>query len=156
MSSSEFSGIQTLVDNYIDDINKKHPGIGIGVVIGAVTPATPAGGLIFSTAQISTQGGQTITPDGTTPFFGDDDGGRLVMLDARAPNDFRPTLATGAALFSRGDYKFVAGDATEELSWLLDAKGLQNYNAIDAHPPTEPAKAFPDGGYFVMRDGWTD
>ena len=95
-------------------------------------------------------------PDGTTPFFGDDDGGRLVMLDARAPNDFRPSLATGAALFSRGDYKFVAGDATEELLWLLGTEGLQKYDSIAAHPPTELAKAFPDGGYFVMRDGWTE
>lgn len=95
-------------------------------------------------------------PDGTTPFFGDDDGGRLVMLDTRAPNDFRPSLATGAALFSRGDYKFVAGDATEELLWLLGTKDRQKYDSIAAHPPTELAKAFPDGGYFVMRDGWTD
>src|SRR5258705_3140890 len=38
-------------------------------------------------------------PDGTTPLFGDDDGGRLVMLDHNPANDFRATLSTGAALF---------------------------------------------------------
>ena len=27
-------------------------------------------------------------PDGTTPFFGDDDGGRLAMLDTRGPTTF--------------------------------------------------------------------
>ena len=95
-------------------------------------------------------------PDGTTPFFGDDDGGRLVMLDARAPNDFRPSLATGAALFDRGDYKFVAGDAAEELLWLLGVEGLRKYDSLVAKEPAELSKAFPDGGYFVMRDGWTD
>lgn len=95
-------------------------------------------------------------PDGTTPFFGDDDGGRLTMLDARAKNDFRPSLATGAALFNRGDYKFVAGDAAEELLWLLGVEGLRTYDAIDARAPYELSKAFPDGGYFVMRDGWSD
>lgn len=94
-------------------------------------------------------------PDGTTPFFGDDDGGRLLMLDARAPNDFRPSLATGAVLFQRGDYKFVAGDAAEELLWLLGPEGLREYDAIEAHEPAETSRAFPDGGYFVMRDGWT-
>jgi heparinase II/III-like protein len=94
-------------------------------------------------------------PDGTTPFFGDDDGGRLAMLDARAPNDFRPSLATGAALFSRGDYKFVAGDAAEELLWLLGVDGLRKYDSITPHEPAELSKAFPDGGYFVMRDGWS-
>ena len=95
-------------------------------------------------------------PDGTTSFFGDDDGGRLAMLDARAPNDFRPSLATGAALFGRGDYKFVAGEAAEELLWLLGVEGLRKYDSIAAHEPAELSKAFPDGGYFVMRDGWTD
>src|SRR5688500_14125950 len=50
-------------------------------------------------------------PDGTTPLFGDDDGGRLAMLDVRAANDFRGTLAIGAVLFDRGDYKFVAEGA---------------------------------------------
>lgn len=95
-------------------------------------------------------------PDGTTPFFGDDDGGRLLMLDARAPNDFRASLATGAALFRRGDYKFVAGDAVEELSWLLGGAGVQTYDSIEAHEPAETSRAFPDGGYFVMRDGWAD
>ena len=95
-------------------------------------------------------------PDGTTPFFGDDDGGRLAMLDSRAANDFRPTLATGAALFARGDYKFVAGDASDELLWLLGPEGLQKYDALAAHEPTELSRAFRDGGYFVMRDGWSD
>ncbi|HEX2268620.1 MAG TPA: alginate lyase family protein [Pyrinomonadaceae bacterium] len=93
-------------------------------------------------------------PDGTTPFFGDDDGGRLVMLDVRAPNDFRPTLATGAVLFQRGDYKFVAGNASEELLWLLGLEGLRAYDSLEAHEPAEMSRAFPDGGYFVMRDGW--
>ena len=94
-------------------------------------------------------------PDGTTPFFGDDDGGRLAMLDTRAPNDFRAPLATGAALFSRGDYKFVAGDAGEELLWLLGVEGLRKYDSIAAHEPEKLSQAFPEGGYFVMRDGWT-
>ena len=58
-------------------------------------------------------------PDGTTPLFGDDDGGRLLSFFAAPANDFRATLATGAALFERADYKFVAGDAVEDALWLL-------------------------------------
>ena len=94
-------------------------------------------------------------PDGTTPLFGDDDGGRLAKLDVRAANDFRGTLATGAVLFDRGDYKFVARDAAEELLWLTGVEGLKRYDSIDATQPSEMSKPFSDGGYFVMRDGWT-
>jgi hypothetical protein len=94
-------------------------------------------------------------PDGTTPFFGDDDGGRLAMLDVRPANDFRATLATGAVLFGRGDYKFVADGAAEELLWLTGVEGLKKFDLIEAKEPSETSKAFRDGGYFVMRDGWT-
>ena len=94
-------------------------------------------------------------PDGTTPLFGDDDGGRLAALDVRAANDFRATLATGSVLFDRGDYKFVADGAAEELLWLTGVEGLRRFDSIVATAPSEMSKAFPEGGYFVMRDGWT-
>jgi Heparinase II/III-like protein/Heparinase II/III N-terminus len=94
-------------------------------------------------------------PDGTTPLFGDDDGGRLAMLDVRAANDFRATLATGAVLFDRGDYKFVAGDTAEQLLWLTGVEGLNRFDSLGAAQPSETSKPFSAGGYFVMRDGWT-
>ena len=94
-------------------------------------------------------------PDGTTPLFGDDDGGRLTMLDDRPANDFRGTLAVGAAVLNRGDYKFVADGAAESLSWLMGTEGLDQFDSIAAKQPAETSKAFPEGGYYVMRDGWT-
>jgi hypothetical protein len=94
-------------------------------------------------------------PDGTTPYIGDDDGGRLAPLDDRAPDDFRATLAAGAVLCARGDFKYVAGDAPESLLWLFGPAGLQAYDALTPHAPTAESRAFPDGGYYVLRDGWT-
>jgi hypothetical protein len=93
-------------------------------------------------------------PDGTTPYFGDDDGGRLVMLDGRRPNDFRAALATGAALFARPDYKHVAVEASEETLWLLGRAGLRAFDLLDSREPADGSRAFTDGGYYVMRDGW--
>jgi len=93
-------------------------------------------------------------PDGTTPLIGDDDGGRLVRLGERAPNDFRDTLALGAVLLERGDLAYVAREATEELVWLLGPRGLQAFEALAATPPDQTSRAFPDGGYFVMREHW--
>lgn len=94
-------------------------------------------------------------PDGTTPFYGDDDGGRLMPLDERDANDFRATLATGANVFQRGDYKFVAGEeATEEILWLFGADGLKEFENLKSETPKETSIAFPIGGYYVMRDSW--
>lgn len=94
-------------------------------------------------------------PDGTTPYISDDDGGRLMMLDEREAKDFRATLSTGAALFNRADYKYVAGEAAEETCWLLGSRGLRTFEQLASHPPAQLSQAFPEGGYYVMRDGWT-
>jgi hypothetical protein len=94
-------------------------------------------------------------PDGSSPLFGDDDGGRLITLGARASNDFRDTLATGAALFHRGDWKWVAGPPAVETLWLLGPKGLADYERLEADPPKDDARAFDEGGYFIARDGWS-
>ncbi len=95
-------------------------------------------------------------PDGTTPFIGDDDGGRLMMLDERETNDFRAALSTGAALFKRADYKYVAGEAAEETFWLLGRAGMESFEQLAAQTPAELSRAFPAGGYYVMRDSWAD
>ena len=94
-------------------------------------------------------------PDGTTPFFGDDDGGRLVKLDRRSAADFRATLSTGAAIFGRRDFKFAAGEIAEETLWLLGSEGVDKFESLKAQTPSRQSAAFESSGYFVMRDGWT-
>jgi hypothetical protein len=94
-------------------------------------------------------------PDGTSPLIGDDDGGRLVFLGVRPANDFRDTLAAGAALTERGDWKFMAGTAAAETLWLLGPEGLTQYDQIEAELPRQQGHAFAESGYFVMRDGWS-
>jgi hypothetical protein len=93
-------------------------------------------------------------PDGTSPLFGDDDGGRLIKLAPRAANDFRDTLAVGSVLFSRGDWKYVVGDAPAEVLWLIGHEGVERYDQLRPEPPRETSMEFKQSGYFVMRDGW--
>jgi Heparinase II/III-like protein/Heparinase II/III N-terminus len=93
-------------------------------------------------------------PDGTSPLFGDDDGGRLIKLAPRAANNFRDTLAIGAAIFKRSDWKYVAGAAPAEMLWLIGPEGVEAYDLLRAEPPNEMSKEFKPSGYFVMRDGW--
>jgi uncharacterized heparinase superfamily protein len=93
-------------------------------------------------------------PDGTSPLFGDDDGGRLIKLAARPANDFRDTLAVGAAVLERGDWKYVAGAAPAEMLWLIGPDGVACYDQLRAEAPREISKGFRSSGYFMMRDGW--
>lgn len=95
-------------------------------------------------------------PDGRTPLFGDDDGGRLVPLGDAAPNDFRATLAAGALLFARPDWCHVAEPASAELAWLAGSDAVTRRAEVGTRVPAELSRAFPDGGFVLARDGWTD
>jgi uncharacterized heparinase superfamily protein len=78
-------------------------------------------------------------PNGETALFGDDDGGRFYFLDERPITDFRPTLATGAALFGRGD------------SWAADA----NFILVDCgiHGFMNGGHAHADALNFILSFG---
>ena len=95
-------------------------------------------------------------PDGTTPIIGDDDGGRILPLSTAACKDFRGTLGVGAVLFGRGDYKFVAREMAEEVVWLLGLEGVMSFETMPEEKPEKTSVKFPDGGYFIMRDGWEE
>src|SRR5262249_25115416 len=93
-------------------------------------------------------------PDGSSPLTGDDDGGRLIALGERDRDDFRDTLAIGAVLFERPDWKHAAGDVPSEILWLLGPESLNRYDEIRREPPAELSKSFASSGSLVGRAGW--
>jgi len=99
---------------------------------------------------------QITMPNGRTPIIGDDDGGRMLPFTNAEPDDFRGSLALGAAIFDRGDHKFVAGRPSEEIFWLMGPEGINTYKAIKEVEPQKASKDFVDGGYCVMRDGFDE
>ena len=95
-------------------------------------------------------------PDGSLPLIGDDDGGWTLPLDDRHPGDIRGVFSTAAALFGRPDYAWAAGGPAPETLWLLGPAGIEAYDALRPDPPAAaPSRVFPDGGYAVMRSGWS-
>lgn len=94
-------------------------------------------------------------PDGSLPQIGDADGGSLLPLVPRAPDDCRGIFAVAAAFFSRPDYAWAAGGVTPELLWLLGPAGVRAFDSLRPAPPaTTPSRNFPQGGYVVMRGAW--
>lgn len=94
-------------------------------------------------------------PDGSSPYLGDDDGGKLLRLDALAPSDWRAVLSNGAVMYGRGDYKHVAGEFMEETHWLFGPEARQVFRRLAATPPVRTSRAFLEGGVYVMRSGWS-
>ncbi len=97
----------------------------------------------------------SITPDGSAPLWGDADFGR--MLGARPAEhywDFRPLLAAGAALLKKPEYRFAAGEFDAESFLLLGSSHLADWDELSPLPPGQTSMAFPDGGMYILRDGW--
>lgn len=93
--------------------------------------------------------------DGTVPGIGDDDGGRLVLLEQRPFADVRAALGIASVVLGRPEYAAVAGAATEEVLWILGPDGVQTVDSsLDSVPPAHLSRLFPVGGYAIMRDGW--
>lgn len=94
-------------------------------------------------------------PDGSMPQVGDADGGWLLPLVPRDPDDFRGVFSTAAVWFRRPDYAWAAGGLAPETLWLVGPSALKCFEALRPAPPaTPPSRLFPDGGYVVLRSGW--
>lgn len=96
-------------------------------------------------------------PDGRIPLIGDDDGGRLLPLDGADLADVRSTLAVAAALFGRPEWARRGRGHSAAALWLLGADraaaALDAADALAEVADGATSRAFPVGGYFVMRDG---
>jgi hypothetical protein len=97
-----------------------------------------------------------VQPDGRTPEIGGADDGKPIRLEHMPFWDFRSYQAAGAVLFSREDFKAIAGKFFEDDLWLLGPDGLSAFNALEATPPSQASVALTSSGYYVMRSNWSD
>jgi hypothetical protein len=95
-------------------------------------------------------------PDGTVPAIGDADGGWLLPLARRRPEDFASVFSTAAAVFGREDCAWAAGGrAAPETVWMLGPDAAALVEGLRPAPPRGPtSRVFASGGYVVMRSGW--
>jgi hypothetical protein len=90
----------------------------------------------------------TRSPDGAMPAIGDADGGWLLPLARRSPDDLRGVLSTAAAILGRADLAEAAAGLAPETVWLLGP----DVEAPTREAPAGGSRLFPDGGYAVMRE----
>jgi hypothetical protein len=92
---------------------------------------------------------------GVVPSLGDDDGGRVFDPRRNRAQHLRDPLMTGAVLFGRGDFKFVAGIPREEAIWLLGASGLADFEKLEMSQPSDRSIALKHSGLYLMADAET-
>jgi hypothetical protein len=90
-------------------------------------------------------------PSGLAPLVGDADDGRVQALGSQAVGDHRYLLSTAAVRFGRADFKARAECFFDESFWTLGPDGLARFRALPTVAPSTQSRAFPDGGFYVLR-----
>ena len=92
---------------------------------------------------------------GAVPSTGDDDGGRLFDPRRNRAQHLLDPLSTGAILYQRGDFKFLAGSPREETVWLLGTPGMAKFEEVRSYEPSEASTALRESGLYLMADSAT-
>jgi hypothetical protein len=87
---------------------------------------------------------------GAPTRWGDDDGGRVFDPRRNRAEHLSDPLSTGAVLFGRKDFKFLAGEMREETLWLLGEQGAEEFDRIEPRQPGMSSLALPETGLYVM------
>ena len=91
---------------------------------------------------------------GVIPLLGDDDGGLLLPLDHRPPDDVRALLLAAGVALRRPDLSATAQAPQSAAYWLC---GIERTDRVRAEPAADPGwrdMYFARGGLAVLRDGW--
>jgi Heparinase II/III-like protein/Heparinase II/III N-terminus len=90
---------------------------------------------------------------GHMPLVGDDDGGLLLPLDHRSPDDVRALLLAGAVALQRPE--LAPADASPSFAcWLCGPAKTDRARSAPARVPDWLDMYFAQGGLAVLRDGW--
>ena len=89
---------------------------------------------------------------GNLPMFGDADDAHVARLDPRPGFDrFKSSLATGAILFQRGEFRAKAGALDDKTRWLIGPDADIQYGTLRGRAGSLPVHTeFPEGGYCIL------
>jgi hypothetical protein len=91
---------------------------------------------------------------GCMPLLGDDDGGLLLPLDHRPPDDLRALLLAGAVALNRPDLIAPGETSPAYAYWLCGIERTDRMLAANRVDPRWLDMYFAHGGLAVLRDGW--
>lgn len=88
-------------------------------------------------------------PNGLSPFIGDEDDGRFIILSDYSSwnrKDFRNVLAIAGEYFDRDDFRVIGRKHKEDALWLMNSFKNVSDEAI------LKSTAYKDGGYYLLRN----
>lgn len=91
-------------------------------------------------------------PFGTSPLWGDADDSRALPLGRQPLNDHRYLAGLVGAALDVPELRAASAGSRGEALWLLGPAAADTLPAAETPPAAPRSTAFPDGGFFVMRN----
>lgn len=95
-----------------------------------------------------------IKPNGFFPKIGDQDDGKILLLNHFQKNPFKSLLNLGLILFKREDFKFLFNKISISSLLLTGMEGLEIFEFLPSKKPIENIKIFEASGYYLLKNGW--
>jgi hypothetical protein len=91
-------------------------------------------------------------PDGSVPLWGDADDARALPLGGQNLNDHRYLSGLVGTAWDVADLRESFAGSRSEIFWLLGPQAAGSLPAAAAPPRPPRSRAFPEGGYYVLRN----
>ena len=95
----------------------------------------------------------TIKQDKSLPQIGDNDNGRLHILNNGDIKDVNYLLSLGAIFFREKDFKIKEFGFSSEIYWIFGENARVIWDSLEPYSLNEiKSKSFEDSGWFILRD----
>ena len=129
----------------------------LALIVGRINRDPAAGELEGAVSRLATAAQLLADSRGRLPHIGDDDGGMLLPMTGRRPDDVRDSLAVAARLLARPELDPGGGRSVEEAAWLLGHEMFtETPDGAAAKRLTrrgrQKSAALEDTGYYISRN----
>ncbi|MEM9833276.1 MAG: alginate lyase family protein [Bacteroidota bacterium] len=88
---------------------------------------------------------------GNIPYYGDEDDGKVVVLEEGHPDNFKSLLTSGVVLFNRSEWKAKSAGWDNKNVVLFGNKGKQIFDMVEVRPADQPSRLYSEEGHFFLR-----
>ncbi len=88
---------------------------------------------------------------GNIPYYGDEDDGKVVLLEGGHPDNFKSLLTSGVVLFGNNHWKSKSAGWDTKNTVLFGDEGKQTFDSVATSSANQSSSLFPEEGRFFLR-----
>ncbi len=88
---------------------------------------------------------------GNIPYYGDEDDGKVIVLEEGHPDNFKSLLTSGVVLFNNTEWKTKSDGWDNKNAVLFGAGGKMTFDGVEADTTNQASRLYSEEGHFFLR-----